>query len=298
MGDATPFAANQFIETQLSQKLTEIENMVELDAISYTGPIYDGVDDLFRRHIEARKEKREGLAVFLETDGGIIETVDRIVHVLRHNYDRIEFFIPNRAMSAGTVLVLSGDAIHMDYFSVLGPIDPQVIRKDGSVVPALGYWKQYQRLIDKACSGNISIAEVTLLLQGFDQAELYQYEMARNLSVDLLEDWLAKYKFKDWRQTETTQTAVTSEMKRERAKEIAEKLNDTERWFSHGRGIHLELLQEELKLKIDDFGQKKELSDAIKGYYNLLADFVVKRAHLGVINTPDSYEWLIDLRGE
>jgi hypothetical protein len=45
----------------------------------------------------------------------------------------------------------------------------------GRMVPALGYLEQYDRLIKKANSGQISVAEVQLLINGFDQAELYQY---------------------------------------------------------------------------------------------------------------------------
>lgn len=33
---------------------------------------------------------------------------------------------------------MSGDKIFMDFFSVLGPVDPQVQNKDGKWVPALG----------------------------------------------------------------------------------------------------------------------------------------------------------------
>ena len=62
--------------------------------------------------------------------------IQRIAETLRHHYDRVEFIVPNYAMSAGTVLVMSGDAIHMDYFSVLGPIDPQVRDETGRQLPA------------------------------------------------------------------------------------------------------------------------------------------------------------------
>ena len=37
----------------------------------------------------------------------------------------------------------------MDYYSVLGPIDPQVNRGEG-LVPALGYLKKYDELIEKS----------------------------------------------------------------------------------------------------------------------------------------------------
>lgn len=51
-------------------------------------------------------------------------------------------------MSAGTVLVMSGNKIYMNYFSVLGPIDPQIERPGGTMVPGLGYLIKYDRLIE------------------------------------------------------------------------------------------------------------------------------------------------------
>lgn len=59
---------------------------------------------------------------------------------------------------------MCGDAIHMDYFSVLGPIDPQVERPDGKMIPALGYLEKYKELIDKSVSGNLTTAEMTFLI--------------------------------------------------------------------------------------------------------------------------------------
>ena len=41
-------------------------------------------------------------------------------------------------MSAGTIFALSADTILMNYFSALGPIDPQ-IEKDGKSASALSY---------------------------------------------------------------------------------------------------------------------------------------------------------------
>ena len=131
--------------------------------------------------------------ICLTTAGGYIEVVKRIAETLRHHYERIEYAIPNSAFSGGTVLAMSGDAIHMDYYSRLGPIDPQVEIQDGNMVPALGYLIKYERLLEKARDGTIAPAEVQLLLDGFDQAELYKYEQARELSITLLEEWLAKY---------------------------------------------------------------------------------------------------------
>ena len=71
--------------------------------------------------------------------------VERMVNTIRHHYAEVYFVVPDRAMSAGTIFAMSGDKIFMSYFSVLGPIDPQ-IEKDGRLVPALSYLSRFQRL--------------------------------------------------------------------------------------------------------------------------------------------------------
>src|SRR5262249_51090965 len=144
-----------------------------------------------------------------------------------------DFVIPNYAYSAGTVFTMSGDAIHMDYYSRLGPIDPQIPSSQGRMVSALGHLARYNALIEKAQKGTITAAEVQLLIEGFDQGELYDYEQAKELSIAVLEEWLVKYKFKNWKETETRKIAVTDQMKKDRASFIGKELNNTERWHSH-----------------------------------------------------------------
>ena len=249
------------------------------DAVAYSGPLIDGVDDAIRSVIESKATgdtKRNKLTVLLTTSGGYIETVARIVDTLRHHYDYVEFVIPDRAFSAGTVLALSGNAIHMDYYSRLGPIDPQVQSATGEQVPALGYLARYEDLLDKARQGQISQAEVALLLD-FDQAELYKFDQARELTITLLKDWLVSYKFRDWETTEDRRTTVTEQMRTDRAAGIATKLNDTGRWHSHGYGISMDVLRRDLQLKIDDFGANLALSYAIRGYHELFKDYLIKR---------------------
>ena len=271
--------ANDFIERQLDDRIRAIEECLEGDAIAYSGPLIGGVDDVIRDTMEYKANQqplRERLIFLLTTNGGYIETVARIVETLRHHYEYVEFIIPNRAFSAGTVLALSGNAIHMDYYSRLGPIDPQVESETGDLLPALGYLSRYETLIQRANEGTISHAEVAVLLK-FDQAELYKFEQARELSIALLKEWLANYKFKEWKRTEGRGATVTKQMRSRRATNIAKRLNDTDRWHSHGYGISMDILSRDMKLKIDDFGSKKELSNSIRGYHQLFEDYSTKR---------------------
>jgi hypothetical protein len=286
--DPTPVSADAFIQQRLCDGILELEDHFQAAVLSMSGPIVDGVDGILRNAVEGRRSAQPSyrkLVVMLTTLGGYIEVVHRIVDTFRHHYDLVDFVVPDHAYSAGTVLVLSGDAIHMDYYSRLGPIDPQVESKEGRPVPALGYLERYNELIQKATDGRIMAAEVQLLISGFDQGELYHYEQARELSIALLKEWLVKYKFKNWDLTETRKIPVTPEMRTDSAERIARELSNTRKWHVHGYGISREVLERDLNLRIDDFGNLPPRGRLIRGYHALLTDYMVKLGKQGVIHT-------------
>lgn len=263
--------------------LRAIEDMLEADGLTIISPMQGGLEHRVKIAIEAREKRRRTLFVILNTPGGVVEIVERIVRVLRQHYAEVKFIIPDRAMSAGTVLAMSGDEIMMDYHSCLGPIDPQLVRDD-HLVPALSYLAQYEKLIEKSTQGELSTAEL-VLLEKLDLAELHQFELARDLSVDLLKRWLTSYKFKDWNKTETNETIVTTEMKEDRATEIARQLTDQERWLTHSRGIDMQTLRDELRLKIDDFGATPELKKAVWDYFWFLRHYMASNGIESFVHT-------------
>ena len=282
----------KIVESQLDERIQSIETVLEADVIAFVGSILNGLEVVFRDQVEgiARSvDRKEKLVIILETDGGYIETVERIAGTLRNHYSKVEFIVPNYAMSAGTILAMSGDAIHMDYFSILGPIDPQVGHANGRQVPALGYLAQYNKLIEKSNKGTLSTAELTILIERFDQAELYLYEKARDLSISLLEEWLAKYKFRDWKQTRKEGQRVTDRLRKSRARKIAKKLSDPSYWYSHGRGISMEVLRRDIELEIEDFGKNNKLNDAIQTYCKLLRDYMIRLRHIAVLHRRRNY---------
>ena len=167
---------------------------------------------------------------------------------------------------------MSGDKIHMDYFSILGPIDPQVGDASGKQIRALGYLIRYKKLIDKAENGRLNTAEITVLIEKFGQSVLYRYEKARELSIRLLTEWLVNYKFKDWKKTQDKGRKVADQLRRRRARAIAQKLNDPDFWHSHSGRISMEVLRQDIKLGIDDFEKDSELNQALRVYCRLLRD--------------------------
>ena len=171
---------------------------------------------------------------------------------------------------------MSGNRIYMDYSSSLGPIDPQVPDKeDKYLVPALGYLDKVEELVEKSKNNTISPAEIAILVRQ-DLAMLRFYEQARDLSIALLKEWLTRYKFNGWTHHRTTNpgSPVTNEEKEDRAKEIAKLLTDNKHWHSHGRMINMNTLRNLLRLEIDDYGQDKELSQAIRLYNDTLTDYL------------------------
>lgn len=263
--------------------LRAIEDMLDADGLTIISPMQGGLEHRVKIAIEAREERRRTLFVILNTPGGVVEIVERIVRVLRQHYEEVKFIIPDRAMSAGTVLAMSGDEIMMDYHSCLGPIDPQLVRDD-RLVPALSYLAQYEKLVEKSTQGELSTAEL-VLLEKLDLAELHQFELARDLSVDLLKRWLTSYKFKDWNTTETRGITVTTKIKEDRATEIARQLNDQERWLTHSRGIDMKTLRDELRLKIDDFGVNPELKKAVWDYFWFLRHYMATNGTDSFVHT-------------
>ncbi len=282
--DADPASVVSVVKAQLDSSLRHLEEKLGADVVAYFGPIVYGADEQLRRAVETIGDNRQAkLAVILDTPGGVVEIVERMVDLLRHHYQEVVFIIPDRAMSAGTVFAMAGNAIMMDCFSRLGPIDPQ-IEREGRLVPALSYLVQYRRLIKRAREGNLSEAEFALLVK-FDLAEIHQYEQARHLTVNLLRKWLATYKFKNWITTETRNIAVDDVMRERRAHEIAEVLSDNERWHSHARGISMRVLREEVNLRIDDYGSDDELRSLIRAYYELLRDHLAREKYMFFVHT-------------
>jgi ClpP class serine protease len=297
MADAVAQDANTLVEEQLHKAISEIEERLKVDVLAYSGRIAYGSDDIIRNAVEWRKKQKpskSALAFFLGTEGGYLQVAQRIATTLRHHYQRVHFYVPDAAMSAGTVLVMSGDSIHMDYYSVLGPIDPQLPKPDGTGYrPAVGYLKKFGDLMEKAAKGDLNTAEMAYLCAKFDPAELYDYEHSIKHSVFLLEQWLAKYKFRNWKVTETRKLKVTPAMRRMRAAEIAEKLNDADEWHSHGHGISMEVLRRKLKMEIEDFGEDAELSVLIRNYWSLLIDFMRKLGTRGVIHVRGQHKQIM-----
>ena len=277
---------DRHIREDLNRRLTLIGTELRADVVTIVSPILPGLELRLRDAIDALPERQRSVVVILDTPGGVVEVVERMVTALRAIYNYVTVIVPDQAMSAGTILALSADRILMDHLSCLGPIDPQ-IEKDGKLVPALSYLQQFERLNMKAQEGQLTTAEYALLSK-LDLGELYQFEQARELSIELLIKWLSQYKFKHWTTTEAQGIEVTPEMRIGRAEEIAALLNETGRWHSHGRAIDMRTLQGEVGLKIDDI-RETEFHKCVRDYFELLKDYMQREQLFSFVHTREYF---------
>lgn len=266
------------VKKLLQERLLALETYLNADVMNYTGPFGGGENVLLKiiEELASDSQKHDSIYIILTTNGGSANVVERIVNILRYNYKEVNFIVPDYAYSAGTIFCMSGDNILMDYFSVLGPIDPQVQNKEGKLVAALGYLDKINELLKKAQNNTLTQAEF-VILKDFDLAELRSYEQAKDLTIDLLKKWLVKYKFKNWNTHRTNSQKqgqpVTETEKIKRATEIADALSDNKRWKSHGRPINIETLKE-LRLEIEDFSTDIEKRKLIRAYYDLASEYI------------------------
>lgn len=210
--------------------------------------------------------------VIMVTPGGSGTQVAKFVDKLRSKFSRVNFILPNIAMSAGTIFAMSGDEIIMSDSSYIGPIDPQVPNKDGLYVPAQSILTLVEEIQQRgkvllAKGQNPDWTDLQILRQ-IDPKEIGAAINASKYSVELVENYLHDFKFRTWT-NHSNGNPVTAEEKRNRANKIASDLCNHSLWKSHGRGITRESAWSVCQLKITHSDSISGLDRAIKRLWAL-----------------------------
>ena len=214
------------LESELLQLISNYNKLRNTFAVVYVAaigkPIPDislSQDDYYLIHDLVRDTESRKLDFYIETPGGRGETAEEIVEYLRNRFERISFVVSGEAKSAGTMMVLSADEILMTETGSLGPIDAQV-KIGRSVVSAYDYMEWTREKHEEAGKvGKLNPFDAVMIAQ-ISPGELESVNYALKYAEDLVVDWLVRYKFKNWKVTETRKAPVTDDMKSKRAKEI------------------------------------------------------------------------------
>lgn len=266
------------ITAERKNQLKQISTIRKRDVLVYASdsnkgnvsaaPIFIFPGDLLPFKDQLSYINTKEIDIILETPGGIAETVEDMVELIRSKYEKVGIIIPGMAKSAGTIFSMAGDEILMSNSSGLGPIDAQIVsngKKFSADAFLDGLEKIKKEVID---TGKLNPAYIPIL-QSISPGEIQHFENAQNFSRTLVKNWLSKYKFKYWDKHKSSGAVVTREEKEGRAEEIANKLCKHSDWLTHGRSIRINDL-EAMHLKITNYTADAVLNDAIERYYTLL----------------------------
>jgi hypothetical protein len=249
----------------------------------------DDSDDLpFNEMIASLPSDVKEIDIVLVTPGGIAQQVAKFVNKLRPRFEKVSFILLNKAMSAGTILISSGDEIVMTSQSQIGPVDPQVRMKNGEFVPAqaiLTLIDDIRKRGEAALKINQQPAWTDLqLLKNMDAKEIGNALSASNYSIQMVEQYLYNYKFKFWNIHSDLITPVSDDEKKARANEIANMLCDHSKWKNHGHAITREAAWDVCKLKIIHSEDVEGLDRAMRRmwtiYYWLFENFPITKFFL------------------
>lgn len=293
---------NLNILTEIRKSIDEIQLIRKRPLICYLGNIVkprqtpvsiDDSDDLpFNEMLSTVPIEKKELDIVLVTPGGFAHQVAKFVNTLRPRFENVSFLLLNKAMSAGTIFAMSGDEIIMTQQSQLGPIDPQVRNKNGEFIPAQSLLtlieeikNRGEELIKKGSQPSWTDMQI---LRSIDPREIGNAISSSNYSIQLVEEYLFNYKFKNWNKHSSTSNDVTLEEKRIRAKEIAKLLCNHIEWKSHGHAITRDSAWNICKLKIKHSDEIDGLNRAMKRMWALYY-WIFENTTIAKIFVSDNY---------
>ena len=176
-----------------------------------------------------------GLDLILHTGGGNISAAESIMDFLIDLYrGDVEVFVPQMAMSAGTIMACGARAIHMGTYSSLGPIDPHT--DDGIPVWAiLEDFKEIKR--DIAASETNYLAWLPILSK---------YRVGLISACNVLNDLSASIATKWLKRNDGMFSDLPDDERDKKAEEIVGQLSNYSRLKSHDRHISMAECKKEI----------------------------------------------------
>jgi hypothetical protein len=168
--------------------------------------------------------RQTGLDLILHTPGGSLAAAESIVDYLRRMFgNNIRAFVPQIAMSAGTMIACACKEIYMGKESNLGPIDPQF-----NGVPAYGVIEEFKQAIESIKKDPGSLPVWQTIIGKYHPTFLGECQNSIEWSKEVVEQWLISGMFHGKRGAKS------------KAKKIVAALSDHVSTRSHSRHIHVD----------------------------------------------------------
>lgn len=172
-------------------------------------------------------DRSKGLDLILHTPGGQIAAAESLVCYLKALFGKdIRTFIPQMAMSAGTMIALSTKEIVMGKQSNLGPIDPQF-----GGMSCAGIIEEFEQACSDV-SANPELAHVWgLIISKYHPTFIGDCKKAIEWADKIVKKWLQENMFSEDADPEAA------------AKRVVDKLSSHNITYSHARHIHMDELK-------------------------------------------------------
>ena len=140
----------------------------------------------------------KGLDIILHTPGGQTGATESLVDYLRLVFGRdIRAFVPQLALSGGTIIACGCKEIYMGKHSSLGPIDPQINDPRLGQMPAHGVIEEFKRAFQDVKNDPDAILVWQPILNKYPIAFIGRCEKAIQMVEEMVRDWLRTGMFKD-----------------------------------------------------------------------------------------------------
>lgn len=193
-------------------------------------------------------DRNKGLDIFLHTPGGGMAATESIIDYLRSMFGTdIRAFIPQIAMSAGTMIACACKEIYMGKHSSIGPVDPQF---DG--LPAQGIIDEFERAAKEVSKDQSRLLVWSPILRQLRPAFLTECDKTTKWAKEMVIKWLESGMFKD------------DPKKKRLARKVTKALTGHQKNRSHSRHFNIEAARL-IGLDVKDLEDKdrKPLQDAV-----------------------------------
>jgi hypothetical protein len=204
----------------------------------------------------------KGLDLVLHTPGGDTAATESIVDYLWSKFSGdVRCFVPQMAMSAGTMIACSAREIWMGKQSSLGPIDPQF-----GGIPAHGVLEEFKRAYDDIVNDPRTIPVWQPIIAKYNPAFLGECEKAITWSTSLVDGWLKR----NMLAAEANRDEIVGNIIRE--------LGDHSVSLAHNRHLSAAKCQE-IGLKVHNLESDQKLQDKVLSVHHIYFHTLSSASH-------------------
>jgi len=224
-------------------------------------------------------DRKKGLDLFIHTQGGDGAATESLIHYLREMFGKdVRAFVPQIAMSAGTILALSCREILMGKHSNLGPVDPQV-----NGLPAYGVLAEVERAYKEINDDNSRYYVWNPILSAYSPSFLQRCRWAKESGRELVTGVLKSNVF----------SGIEDEAERERrADEVFQYLAELSSSKGHDKHLHYQECSKMLNIRMLEDKDNKASQDLVLTIHHCYMFTFSNTPALKIIENHKGQRWI------